>query len=90
MAKYSVGQIVWFYGQAGSTDDIFSYPCIGRGKITKIYEKGGPYAREGVTGYSMQNSGGYLVIKESDIYPDSPDKAIERLNQNWESEWDML
>lgn len=87
-AKYKVGQVVWFYGWAGSTDDIYGYPCIGRGRITDIYPLDWPnasyYSIKGEISYRIE---GEFCIGEANIYPDKPDKAIEKLEKNWESEW---
>lgn len=88
-AKYLVGQIVWFYTHASVSDTIVTYPCVGRGRITKIYPAGIKYgylAGDEIL-YSMQESGSYMFVKESNIYPDAPDEAIERLSRHWESEW---
>ena len=88
-AKYKIGQVVWFYSHAGSTDDIIRYPCISRGTITQIYPLG--YFRwdklKDKIVYSVQDAGSYLPIIEDDIYPDSPQEAIKRLEETWEADW---
>jgi hypothetical protein len=88
-AKYHIGQVVWFYVMAGSTDDIFSYPCIGRGRITYIIpaDRYMGYSREPEILYGMNGCLDGLPIPESNIYPDSIDEAIDRLNANWDCDW---
>lgn len=78
MSKYKVGQVVWFYTQACSGDDcLVKYPCISRGRITSIYPAGSSHAydRREVE-YGMQGTEELMAIEESNVFPDSVDKAF--------------
>ena len=81
MPKYGVGMVVYFFDYAGHTDDLVSYPCIGKGMIVDIrgryhYEQPGIY-------YTIESY--YIQIEEANIFTDA-EEAIKALNKCYESE----
>ena len=82
LPKYAKGQVVYFLGQAGHTDDLVGYTCVGTGQITAIRGR-----------YSWEEPGIYYEIEEScdvnieeaDIYED-PKEAIKVLDSIYANE----
>lgn len=82
MPKFERGQIVYFVSDAGHTDDLVSYSCVGKGKITDIrgrfsWENPGIY-------YEMEDSC-YVEVEEAFVFTD-PLEAIKVLDAIYANE----